>query len=118
MTLRGHRHATTVEAGRILGAVPKRFLFPAVGGALVVSVLAFLTLSPVIATAVLIGGLTLVTVASLSADWEKHPSFEERELARARRRKEKWERDAGARAKDRARWEAHQARKAAKEQRS
>ncbi len=98
--------------------MPKRFLFPAVGGALVVSVVAFLTLSPVIAAAVLIGSLTLVAVASLSADWEKHPGFEERELARARRRKEKWERDAGARAKDRARWEAHQARKAAREQRS
>ena len=84
--------------------------------ALALSVLAFLTLSPVIAAAVLIGSLTLVVVLGLAADWEKHPSFEERELARSRRRREKWERTADARAKDRARWEAHQARQAAKRQ--
>jgi hypothetical protein len=99
--------------------VPKRLLAPAVGAALALSVLAFLTLSPVLAAAVLIGSLTLVTVAGLSADWEKHPSFEEREQARALRRKEKWERSAGARAKDRARFEAYKegvAKKAAKEQ--
>ncbi len=84
--------------------------------ALALSVLAFLTLSPVIAAAVLIGSLTLVAVLGLAADWEKHPSFEERELARSRRRREKWERTADARAKDRARWEAHQARQAAKRQ--
>jgi hypothetical protein len=98
--------------------VPKRLLVPALGAALVVSVLAFLTLSPVLAAAVLIGSLTVVAVAGLSADWEKHPSFEEREKARAQRRREKWERRAGARAKDRARWEAYQAgqaKKAAKE---
>ncbi len=94
--------------------MPKRLLVPALGAALAVSVLAFLTLSPVLAAAVLIGSLTLVAVGGLSADWEKHPSFEERELARSRRRKEKWERTADARAKDRARWEAHQARQAAK----
>ena len=95
-------------------------LIPAVGAAVVLSVLAFLTISPVLAAAVLIGSMTLVAVLWLSADWEKHPSYEQREQARTLRRKEKWERSAGARAKDRARYEAYQegrARKAAREQR-
>jgi hypothetical protein len=82
-----------------------------------VSLLAFLTLSPVLAAAVLIGSLTVVAVAGLSADWEKHPSFEEREKTRAQRRKEKWERNADARAKDRARFEAYQEGRAKKEAR-
>jgi hypothetical protein len=101
--------------------VPKRLLLPALGAALALSVLAFLTISPVLAAAVLIGTLTLVAVAALSADWDKHPSYEEREQARTLRRKEKWERSAGARAKDRVRYEAYQegvARKAARDRRS
>ena len=101
--------------------MPKRLLLPALGAALALSVLAFLTISPVLAAAVLIGTLTLVAVAALSADWEKHPSYEEREQARTLRRKEQWERTAGARAKDRARYEAYQegvARKAARDERS
>ena len=101
--------------------MPKRLLLPALGAALALSVLAFLTISPVLAAAVLVGTLTLVAVAALSADWEEHPSYEEREQARTLRRKEKWERSAGARAKDRARYEAYQegvARKAARDQRS
>ncbi len=102
--------------------MPLRVLLAAaVVAALALSVLAFLTLSPVIAAAVLIGSLTLVAVLGLAADWEKHPSFEERERVRSRRRQEKWERNADARARDRARYEAYQegrARKAAREQRS
>jgi lipopolysaccharide export LptBFGC system permease protein LptF len=101
--------------------VPKRLLAPALVAALVLSALAFLTLSPVLASAVLIGSLTLVAVAALSADWAEHPSFEEREKARSRRRREKWESRADARAKDRARFAAYQegrARKAAREERS
>jgi hypothetical protein len=104
---------------RILGHVPKRLLVPALGVALALSVLAFLTISPVLAAAVLIGSLTVVAVGGLAADWEKHPTFEDREKARSRRRQEKWERSADARAKDRARFEAYQqgrARKAAREQ--
>ena len=100
--------------------MPKRLLVPALGAALALSVLAFLTLSPVLAAAVAIGSLTVVAVAALSADWEKHPSFEEREKARSQRRREKWERSADARAKDRARYEAYQegrAKKAARETR-
>ncbi len=93
----------------------KRLLLLAVGAAVLVSAVAFLTLDPLIAAAVLIGSLTLVAVGSLSADWDEHPGFDDRELARARRRREKWDRTADARARDRARWEAHQARKAAKD---
>ncbi len=55
-------------------------------------------------------GLTLVVMGGLARDWDQHPSYEEREHARARRRKEKWERGSAARDRDRARWEAYQAR--------
>jgi hypothetical protein len=96
--------------------VPKRLLAPALGAALVLSVLAFLMLSPVLAAAVLIGSLTVVAVGALGSDWEQHSTFEEREQARAQRRKEKWERSAGARAKDRARYEAYQQGRARKAQ--
>ncbi|MBN1093376.1 hypothetical protein JKP75_12875 [Blastococcus sp. TML/M2B] len=41
-------------------------------------------------------------------------TFEEREAERARRRKAKWEQNAGAREKDRRRWEAHRAAQAAR----
>jgi hypothetical protein len=47
----------------------------------------------------------------MGSDWVRSTSYEEREAARARRRKAKWEAGAAARARDRARWEAHQARK-------
>jgi hypothetical protein len=85
-----------------------------VGGAVwaVVTVLAFLVLSPILAAFITILGATLVVVAALAADWEQHPTFEQRELARARKRAAKRERTKDARARDRARWEAHQARKA------
>ena len=103
--------------GRILGVVPKRRVIAALVLLVAVAALAFLLLSPVLASAVVIGTATLLGVAVLASDWEKHPDFETREMARARRRKEKWERTAGAREKDRGRWEAYQAKKAAKEQR-
>ncbi len=114
-------HKLRARPRRILVPVPTRFLVPSLGAALALSVLAFLTLSPVLAAAVLIGTLTLVAVAAAAADWEKHPGFEERERARSLKRKEKWERSAGARAKDRARYEAYQearGRKSAPEPRS
>jgi hypothetical protein len=91
-----------------------RLLVPALGAALALSVLAFLTLSLVLAAAILIGSLTLVAVAATAAGWEEHPSYEDRERARSLRRKDKWERSAGARAKDRARYEAYQEAKARK----
>jgi hypothetical protein len=94
--------------------VSKRWL---VGGGIwiVVSALAFLLLNGILAAFVAILGLTVVAVLALAADWTQHSTFEERELARARRRAAKQaarkERTKDARARDRARWEAHQARK-------
>ena len=78
------------------------------------SVLAFGTLDPIVAAFLVILGGTAVVIAAVARDWDRHSSFEERELARARRRAEKWERGAAARERDRARWEAHQARRAKK----
>lgn len=78
------------------------------------SVAAFLVLDPVVAAFVAIMLVTLAVIAVLARDWDAHSTFEERELERARRRKEKWERGAAARARDRARWEAHRARQEAK----
>lgn len=83
--------------------------------ALAVAVGAFAVLDPILAAAVAIGALTVLALGAAAQGWDSHATFEERELARARRRKERWERNAGARARDRARWEAHQARKAARE---
>ena len=73
--------------------------FPAIGNVIVASGLA-------------VFGLVLLVVLAMASDWDRHPDFEERELARARRRRAKWERTADARARDRERWEAHQARRA------
>jgi hypothetical protein len=78
---------------------------------LVGSIAAFLLLDPILASFLVIVGLCLWGVAVLSSGWEQHPSFEQRELARARRRAERRERTKDARARDRARWEAHQQRK-------
>ena len=78
------------------------------------SVLAFLYLDPIIAAFLVILAGTAVVAAAFARDWDRHSTFEERELARARKRAEKWERNKDARARDRARWEAHQARQARK----
>jgi hypothetical protein len=59
-------------------------------------------------------GLTVLGIAFAARDWDRHSTFEERELARAQRRKAKWEANQAARDRDRARWEAHQARQAKK----
>jgi hypothetical protein len=76
------------------------------------SFLAVRYLDVIIAAFGIILGFTLLVVAFLARDWDSHSTYEERENARARRRKEKWERAADARARDRERWEAHQARQA------
>jgi hypothetical protein len=83
-----------------------------VGGAVaaVGSVAAFLLLDPILATFLVILLGTVVVIAVLASDWDRHSTFEQRELERARRRKEKWERGAAARERDRAKWEAHRAR--------
>jgi hypothetical protein len=83
-----------------------------VGVYVVVTALAFWLLYWVIALFIAIVGFTLFVVAAVAKDWDSHSTFEERELVRARKRQEKWERNAGARDKDRARWEAYQAKKA------
>ena len=74
------------------------------------SVLAFLTLDPILAALLAVFAATAVSLAALSRDWDRHSTFEERELARARKRAAKWERNKDVRARDRARWEAYQAR--------
>jgi Flp pilus assembly protein TadB len=76
----------------------------------VASVLAFLLLDPVLAAFVVILLVTGAVVAVLARDWDQHSTYEERELARARRRAVKWDRNEAARDRDRARWEAHRAR--------
>ncbi len=81
------------------------------------SVWAFSTLDPIIAAFLVIVGLTVLVIAFAARDWDRHSSFEEREMSRAQRRKAKWEANQAARDRDRARWEAHQARQAKKAER-
>ena len=79
-------------------------------GAVVGSLAAFALLDPIIAAFVAIVLVTVAVIAVVAGDWDRHSTFEERELERARRRKEKWERGADARERDRVKWEAHRAR--------
>jgi len=74
-------------------------------------------LDPILGSAVLLFGGVLVVVGHLASHWGEGTTFEEREMARARRRKVKYEANSGKRAKDRERWEAGKARKAAREAR-
>lgn len=78
------------------------------------SVAAFVLVDPILGAFPAILGVTLLAIAWLARDWDQHPSFEEREAARARKRAAKYDRTADARARDRERWEAHQAKKARK----
>lgn len=80
----------------------------------VVSVLAFLLLDPIVAAFVVILLVTGAVLAFVARDWDQHPTYEQREHARAQRRAAKWERNQAARDRDRAKWEAHQARQAGK----
>jgi hypothetical protein len=77
----------------------------------VVSVLAFRVLDPILASFLVIMLVTGAVIAVLARDWDQHSTYEEREAARARKRAEKWDRNQAARDRDRARWEAHQARR-------
>ena len=83
-----------------------------VAGALwvLLTVLAFLV-DPILGACVLVFGAIGVVVVQLGSTWDQHPDYEARELARARRRKAKWDKGAGAREKDAARYAAHQAKK-------
>ena len=84
------------------------------GGAVVaaLAVLAFVLLDPILAAFVVILLVTAAVSALVARDWDRHSTYEERELARAQKRAEKWERGKDARARDRAKWEAHQLRQA------
>jgi hypothetical protein len=95
--------------------VAKRWL---IGGGIwvVLTALVFLLLNPILATFVTIITATVVVVLALAANWEDHSTFEQREAARAVKRKEKWERTKDVRERDRTRWEAHQAKQARKAQ--
>ena len=85
-------------------------------GALVaaLSVLAFLLLDPILAAFVAILLVTGAVSAVVASNWDQHSTYEERELARSRRRAEKWERNKDVRERDRVRWEAHQERQSRK----
>jgi len=72
--------------------------------------LAFRVLNPIIAAALVILGATVLGVAAVAHDWDQHPGYEEREQSRAEKRKIKFAQNQGARDRDRAKWEAHQAR--------
>ena len=77
----------------------------------VVSVLAFRVLDPILAAFLVIMLVTGAVIAVLARDWDQHSTYEEREAVRARKRAEKWDRNQAARDRDRARWEAHQAKR-------
>jgi fatty acid desaturase len=93
------------RAARIVGAV----LAAAVTVAVIVW--AFAELDLVIASAVAIVLVTALGIAVAASGWDQHSTYEERELARARRRQEKWDRNKAGRERDRLKWEAHQARR-------
>ena len=75
---------------------------------------AFVLLDPIVATFVAMVLVTSLVVAFLARDWDRHSTYEQREQLRTQQRKEKWERGQAARDRDRAKWEAHQARQAEK----
>ena len=75
-------------------------------------VAAFVLLDPIIAAFAAAVLVTALVMAFVARDWDRHPTYEQREQARARRRQEKWDRGQAARDRDRAKWEAHQARQA------
>jgi uncharacterized membrane protein YqjE len=78
----------------------------------VLVVWAFAALDAVIAAAVAIVLVTALGITVAASGWDQHSTYEERELARARRRQQKWDRNKDARKRDRLKWEAHQARQA------
>ena len=87
-----------------------------VGGAVLTAagVVALFWVDPILGAFLLIMGVTLVGIGFAARDWDRHSTYEERELVRARKRQEKWDRGSAARERDRVRWEAHQARQARK----
>jgi uncharacterized membrane protein YqjE len=96
------------RAARVVGAV----LGVAVAVALVIW--AFVALDVIVATAVAIVLVTALGIVVAASGWDQHSTYEERELVRARRRQEKWDRNKDARERDRLKWEAHHARQASR----
>jgi hypothetical protein len=92
----------------------RRWTGPLLGlvGLAVLAFVLFRYANTIIAAFIVIVAATVLGMAVVARDWDQHPTYEDREAARARKRKEKWARGQGARAKDRARWEAHRARQA------
>ena len=72
--------------------------------------LAFRVLDPILAAALVIVAATVLGMATVARNWDQHPGFEEREQVRTEKRRVKFAQTQGARDKDRAKWEAHQAR--------
>ncbi len=95
-----------------------RLLVPALAAVALLTAAVLAAPDVIVTTGLVIAAATVLGLGALAAGWEEHPSFEEREQVRARKRKERWEATADARARDRARFEAYRAGKAAKEQRS
>jgi hypothetical protein len=105
--LKGHS-----DGRRILLVVTRWVVWTA--AAALASVAAFVYLDPIVAAFLTIMLVTALVVPFLARDWDRHSTFEERELARARRRAEKWERGAAARERARVKREEHRARQEAK----
>jgi hypothetical protein len=100
----GRRPTAPAGPARILGVVVARVLKRVLVW-LVVTGLAFWLLYWVVALGIsMIVGIGVV-VSLMSIDWDQHSTYEQREAERARRRKERYERNAGKRARDRARYE-------------
>jgi len=78
----------------------------------VVSAVAFLLLDPILAAFLVTLLVTGAVLAYVARDWDQHSTYEEREAIRTRKRAEKWERNQAARDRDRAKWQAHQAKQA------
>jgi isoaspartyl peptidase/L-asparaginase-like protein (Ntn-hydrolase superfamily) len=104
---------TGSDDGRVPRSRPTALVLAAVVWA-AASVLAFRTLDPILAAFLVIMGLTALVIGLAARDWDRHSTFEERELVRARKRKAKWEASKDARDRDRALWEAHRAQQAKK----
>lgn len=74
---------------------------------MVATALAFRLIYWVLAVCVAIMGLVLLAVLGAADDWENHSTFEQRELARAAKRRQRYARKESARAKDRAIWQRY-----------
>jgi hypothetical protein len=106
--------SVAAPASRILGRVSKRSVVVVAGAVVLGGIAAFWLLDVVLAAALVALVGTLAAIGVLASGWESHPTFDDRERARARSRKERWVKNADVRARDRARWEAYQARQAEK----